>query len=182
MNTTEPKPPAGPRLTLAQSRKILRLQVLSLFILVPLAAVMFREQHHGFAAGALLAALWQALVLPALWKQHQAVKNGAAIYFAANRPGLRMPQIISIIVVFVVTAFVSVCSAFIIYVVRSYFNTQIGWTVCGVTLLAIWLFVGYCWYRIATEKPPVVPFVAQEQPEGVWPPAPLLAVEEDNKH
>ena len=181
MNTAEPEPPAGPRLTLAQSRKIIRLQALSLFILVPFAAVMFREQHYGFAAGALLAALWQALVLPALWKQHQAVKNGTAVYFAVSRPELRMPQMVSVAVIFLVTVFITFCSAFVIYLIVNYFPTQIGWTICAVVLLAMWVFIGYCWYRIFTERPPVVPFVAQEQPEGVWPPAPILVVEEDSK-
>jgi hypothetical protein len=90
-------------------------------------------------------------------------------------------QIISIAVVLVLTMFVGACSAFVAYITKVHFNTQAGWTFCGVTLLIVWLFVGYCWYRIFTEKPPATTVIAQEQPEGVWPPAPLIADVDKNK-
>ena len=148
-----------------------------------LLALSFVALGVGQKAGAALVGvigLMQFAILPALWKRHKDVKQGLVVYVAvANTHPMRMPQFVSIAVVLVVTAFVGLCSAFIIYVVRQYFNTQTGWTVCGVTLLAIWLFVGYCWYRIFTEKPTAKPVLLQEQTEGVWPPPPRVVKDND---
>ncbi len=182
MNVSEPeKLLKTHRLTLNESRNAVVAQLAVGFVLFALSIAALIDRHKIGAGVFGLTALMQFITLPALLKRHRQVEQGLAVYVAVYTQSMRMPQIVSVIVVLVMTVFVGVCSAFIIYVVQKYFNTQIGWTVCGVTLLAVWLFVGCCWYRIATEKRPVVPFVAQEQPEGVWPPAPLFAVEEDNK-
>lgn len=38
-----------------------------------------------------------------------------------------------------------------------------------------WLIVGFSWHWLLSNKPPVISLAVQEQPEGVWPPAPLTA-------
>jgi hypothetical protein len=114
---------------------------------------------------------------------YQQVKKGTEIILrpVALPVSPRIPFLISCVITCLLTAFVGLCSAFVVYITKSHFSTQAGWAFCAVTLLIVWLFVGYCWYRIFTEKPPAMPVIAQEQPEGVWPPAPLITVEEDNK-
>ena len=84
----------------------------------------------------------------------------------------QLPQMMPLIGILIFTLFVGVCSAFTIYITYAHFNTQKGWTVCAMSVGSISLFDSYCWYRLFTEKPPLMPDVHQEQPEGVWPPAP----------
>ncbi len=179
MSTPEPKKPFEKthRLTLSESRGslVLPLCIGLTLLALGMAALVGKQVAGAGVFGSV--ALMQFVMLPALLKRHRQIKQGLAVYVAVNTHPMHIPQIVSVVVVFMVTTFVSICSVFIVYVALKYFNTHIGWTVCGVTLLAVWLFVSYCWYRIATEKPPVVPVVAQEQPEGVWPPAPLTVQE-----
>ena len=82
-------------------------------------------------------------------------------------------RIASAAAVFVLTAVVGLCSAFIIYITGTHFNTQKGWTVCALSVGSVSAFVGCCWYRIFTEPPKALNTGVQEQPtEGVWPPPP----------
>lgn len=138
-------------------------------------------RYFLLAAAALVAAVGFALIVFSFWKQYRMVKAGTAVYAPLPRSEFQMPQIVSIAVVLVLTVFVGLCSAFVIYITIANFNTQAGWTFCGLILLAVWLFIAYCWYRIFADKPQAKPVLAQEQPEGVWPPAPLVATEGDNK-
>lgn len=85
---------------------------------------------------------------------------------------LQPPQIVSLIAITTFTLFVGSCSAFTIYITYAHFSTQKGWTVCAMSVLSVLAFVGYCWYRVFTEKPVVKSDFHQEQAEGVWPPAP----------
>ncbi len=91
-----------------------------------------------------------------------------------------LPQIMSVLAILILTLFISVCSAFTISITYTHFNTQKGWTVCAMSVLSVFAFVGYCWYRVFTEKAAVKPEVTQEQPEGVWPPAPVMTSERNN--
>lgn len=84
----------------------------------------------------------------------------------------QLPQIVSVIAILIFTLFVGLCSAFTIYITYAHFSTQKGWTVCAMSVLSVLAFVGYCWYRVFTEKPPIKAEVYPEQPEGVWPPPP----------
>ncbi len=84
----------------------------------------------------------------------------------------QLPQMVSLIAIVIFTLFVALCSAFTIYITYGHFSTQKGWTVCAMSVGSVCLFVGYCWYRLFIEKPPVEPEVFHEQAEGVWPPAP----------
>ena len=93
---------------------------------------------------------------------------------------LQLPQIVSIVAILILTLLVGVCSAFVIYITDTHFNTQKGWTVCAMSVLSVLAFIGYCWYRVFTEKAVVKPEVTQEQPEGVWPPAPVMTTERNN--
>ena len=93
---------------------------------------------------------------------------------------LQLPQIVSVIAILIFTLFVGLCSAFTIYITDTHFNTQKGWTVCAMSVLSVLAFIGYCWYRVFTEKPVARPEVYQEQTEGVWPPAPVVTTERNN--
>ena len=86
----------------------------------------------------------------------------------------------SVLALLILTLFVSLCSTFIIYVTDTHFNTQKGWTVCAMSVLSVLAFIGYCWYHVFIEKPLVKPDFHQEQPEGVWPPAPVMTTERNN--
>lgn len=136
-------------------------------------------RHFLLAAGALVAAAALVLIVLSFWNQVRTVKAETAVHTALPRSEFQMPQIVSLIIVLFVTAFVSMCSAFILYVVNLNCRTQLGWTVCGATLLAVWLFVTYCWYRVLTEKP-LTTSQFQEQTEGVWPPALVMTTKRDN--
>ena len=93
----------------------------------------------------------------------------------------QLPQIVSMIANSILTLFVVLCSVFTIYITYAHFSTQRGWTVCAMSVLSVLAFVGYCWYRVITEKPVVRPEVYQEQPEGVWPPAPTTVADTNSK-
>jgi hypothetical protein len=175
-NNLPPEPLTAKRLT-----ELLRVQSSAMLVLTAFGIYQLYVRHFVLAAGALLGAVGFAVIVFSFWKLSRVVKSGTIVYAAPPKPEFQMPQIVSIAVVFVLTIFVSVCSAFIFYLVNLYFRTQIGWTVCGVTLLAVWLFIGYCWYRIFTEKPEAKPVLFSEQPEGVWPPAPIMLSDESNK-
>ena len=99
---------------------------------------------------------------------------------SGNKSSPQLPPIVSVIAILIFTLFVGVCSAFTIYITDTHFNTQKGWTVCAMAVLSVLMFVGYCWYRVFTEKAAVKPEVFQEQPEGVWPPAPVMTIERNN--
>ncbi len=177
----EKQPQKTHQLTLSESRNslIVPLGLGLMLAALGLGALINREE---VGAGVFcLVALLQFVTVPALWKRYRQVKQGAAVYVAVQRPPLQMPQIVSIAVVLILTVFVGLCSAFVVYITKTYFNTQTGWTFCGLTLLAVWLFIGYCWYRIFTEKTQAKPDPLHAQPEGVWPPAPLFDAEEGNK-
>lgn len=90
----------------------------------------------------------------------------------------QLPQIVSVIAILILTLFVIVCSAFTIYITYTHFSTQKGWIVCAMAVLSVLTFLGYCWYGIATEKPSAA-LHPQGQPEGVWPPAPVMTTERD---
>ncbi len=45
----------------------------------------------------------------------------------------------------------------------------------------LWLIVCSGWYWILSNRPQVESPTAQKQTEGVWPPAPIIVAEEDNK-
>lgn len=169
------------RLTLKESRNSLAMPLgIGLFLFALSVAALISGQRIGAGVFGIVALL-QFVILPALWRRHVQVEQGIAVYVALPQSQLRMPQIVSLVIVLLVTAFVGVCSAFILYVVNLYFRTQTGWTVCGATLLALWLFVAYCWCRVLTEETQAKPVIFQEQPEGVWPPAPRVATKENNK-
>lgn len=92
----------------------------------------------------------------------------------------QLPQIVSVIGILILTLFVGLCSAFVIYITDTHFSTQKGWTVCAMMVLSVLAFLGYCWYGVIAPKPPItLPF--QEQMEGVWPPAPLTPRSGGNK-
>ena len=84
----------------------------------------------------------------------------------------QLPQIVSIIAIVIFTLFVGLCSAFTIYITDTHFNTQKGWTVCAMSVLSVLAFIGYCWYRVFTEKPVVKSVIVQVPAEGIWPPPP----------
>ncbi len=174
------KPPPQ-RLIVERMTGLLRVQSIVVLFLTAIGISQLFVRHFLLAAAALVAAAALALIVFGLWEQHHMVKAGTAVYTAPLRSEFQMPQIVSIAVVLVLTVFVGVCSAFVICITIANFNTQAGWTFCGLTLLAVWLFIAYCWYRIFTDKPQARPVLVQEQPEGVWPPAPRVATKEDNK-
>ncbi len=89
-------------------------------------------------------------------------------------------QLASLIAILIFTLLVGLCSAFIVYITYTRFDTQKGWTVCAVAVLSVLAFIGNCWYRVFTEKPLVRPEAIYEQPEGVWPPAPVMTTERNN--
>ncbi len=132
---------------------------------------------------AVLSLIWFGIVL-IYFRIYRQVKNGKEVIL---RPGAspgnpRIPAFISFAVTCILTAFITAGSAFVLYITKISFNTFSGWTFCGVTLLMVWLFVAHCWYRVLTDKPQVKPVLFQEQPEGVWPPAPLVSLRgEDTK-
>ncbi len=91
----------------------------------------------------------------------------------------QLPQMVSLIAILIFTLLVGLCSAFTIYITYLHFSTQKGWTVCAMSVGSVWFFVGCCWSRIFAEQtPPAIP--DQEQPEGVWPPAPIMTTERNN--
>ena len=92
---------------------------------------------------------------------------------------LQLPRIVSVIAIVIFTLFAGVCSAFTIYITYAHFSTQKGWMVCALSVLSVCFFVGYCWYRVLTEKP-LTTSQFQEQTEGVWPPAPVMTTKRDN--
>jgi len=169
------------RLTVERMTGLLRVQSGVVLFLTAIGISQLFVRHFLLAAAALVAAVALALIVFSLWKQHRMVKAGTAVYAVLPRSEFQMPQIVSIGVVLVLTGFVGLCSAFVVSITIANFNTQVGWTVSGVTLLAIWLFIAYCWYRIFTDKPQARPVLVQEQPEGVWPPAPFIPENYDNK-
>lgn len=85
-----------------------------------------------------------------------------------------MSNIASEITTFLLTGFVALCSALVVYITYSRFDTPAGWTFNGLTLLSVWLFVGHCWQGLGRNAEPGTTITYQEQPEGVWPPAPLI--------
>ena len=177
----ENTPPQKKRLTLQQCKQLLWMQGGYFLLSAGFGIHQLYERHFLFASLVLFAAVSQTFALPTLWKQYRLVKDGAVVYSNVQQSQVQMPQAVSIAVVFVLTVFAGFSSAFVVYVIHSYFNTQLGWVICGLTLLAVWLFIGYCWFRIITEKPAAKPITFQEQPEGVWPPAPTIKVEVNNK-
>ena len=125
---------------------VLRVQSILILVLTALGIDQIHVRHFLLAAAALVAAAISALIVFSFWKQYRRVKAGTAVYVVLAQPQLQMPQIVSLVVALFVTAFVSLCSAFVLYVINLYFRTPTGWTVCGATLLAMWLFVAHCWY------------------------------------
>lgn len=85
-----------------------------------------------------------------------------------------MSRTLPLTVILLQTVFIGLGSAFVVHIAHTHFNTLRGWTFCGLTLLTVWLFLAYCWQQTLLEEAPRTFAVMQEQPEGVWPPAPVL--------
>lgn len=130
------------RLAVERMTRLLQVQSGVVLFLTAIGISQLFVRHFLLAAAALVAAATLALIVFSLWKQHR-MKAGTAVYAVLPRSDFQMPQIVSIAVVLVLAVFVSTCSAFIIYITIANFNTQVGWTFCGLTLLAVWLFIAH---------------------------------------
>ena len=171
--------PQGERLTLRQSRNAL-LKALGLILLfAPLGFCSMRQGQKMQAALFCYLTVIQLLNLRLLWRQHRLIQQGVTVY-ATPQVVLSVPRPISTVVTSILTGLVGIFSVFGIFIAYSRFNTFIRWAIADAILLPLWMYTGYCWYRITTErrKVPVVEPV-YEQREGVWPPAPRISENED---
>ena len=171
----------GDRLTLRGSRNAL---VLPLCLALLSTAYGLYELMHGdkMQAGLFcLVALSQMVTVPALWKCYLLVRQGTAVYAPAQAQPYILPKAVSVAAILILTGFVATSSAVVVLFTSANLNTRTGWAIAGLILLLLWLLCAYHWYRIVTEKRLPVPATTQEQPESVWPPAPLTGVGADDK-
>ena len=172
------------RLTLRESRVALVVSLVACLTLSALGLVELRYGNKMYAGAFCLFALSQLFNVPSRWKDYRIVKQGAEVYIPAQieRPAeAPVPKAVSFVVVLVLSGFVGTVSIVIVLAAHISFNTLTGWSVASGILLFLWLSTAYCWHRVLTDMPQGKPVQLAEQPEGVWPPAPLIAVEEDNK-
>ena len=171
------------RMTLSGIRNCL---IFSCCLAILFAVMGIAELKHGtrmYAGGFCLVALSQLFNVPRMWKDYRQVKQGRDVYVPAQAetaPLTPVPKTISVTVVLVLSGFVGVASLVIIAAGIS-FNTLVVWSVAAGILLLLWLLTAYFWYRVLAQTPLAKPVLLQEQSEGVWPPAPRTAVEDDNK-
>ena len=137
----------------------------TIVVLAALGIYEFRVRHYFLASYAFVGVVVLAFRLLIRWKQYRPVKSGAIVYAAPTQSDLQR-------------VFLALSTEVVVYITISNFNTQIGWTFCLVALSAVWLFTDHGLHRIFPKKPPL----AQEQLEGVWPPAPSVSPRgEENK-
>ena len=101
--------------------------------------------------------------------------------YAVAQVEMPIPKVISLVAVLILTGIIGISSAFALFITVSFFNTLTGWIIMLSVASPLWLFTGYCWYRIFSEKRKAALTGPQKQPEGVWPPAPLNTDENDNE-
>ena len=160
------------RLTVQQSGSRLWFQALATSGL-SLYAIEELVSHH-WLLGSLVSvfALMQTIGLPALWRQHQRVKDGAEIYSQAQ-PTEQVSLALSVIVTTALTILAATASGGSFFLFLAAIMTLTGMMIfCGVNFF-LWLMVAFLWYRCLTPAKALTAPVQTITQEGVWPPAPL---------
>ncbi len=170
------------RMTLFRVRNYLILACCLAILFAAMGLAQLKHDIKGYAVLFCLVALSQLSNVPQMWKDYRQVKQGIEFYMPAQAetaPLTPVPNTISVTVVLILSGFAGAASLVIVAAAIS-FNTLVGWSAAAGILLLLWLLIAYFWHRIFTEEPPFKPALLPEQPEGVWPPAPRVA-EDDNK-
>ncbi len=156
------------RLTTKRIAEFMRVQSGTMLVLAGLGIYELHVRHYFLVSYAFVGATVLAFKFFGSWKRYRMVKSGTRVYATPTQSDLQK-------------AFFGLCTAFVTYITIAYFNTQIGWTFCGVALLAVWLFTDHGLHRVFPEKPPLKSVPVQEQSEGAWPPAPRNADVDNNE-